>query len=133
MPNIDEHIGHRLRRVMDERGLDVAAVAKLFGVKAPSVYDWLNFGRVAKKHIPNFVRELGHTAEWWISGEGDSDEPTLQLTKEQEEWLQLISGLNPAQKAVFRQCFEALGKTSENKKTLSGGRVMHITQKKDKS
>ncbi|TKC83853.1 hypothetical protein FAZ69_22735 [Trinickia terrae] len=44
-------------------------VAALFGVKAPSVYDWMNFGRVAKKHLPRLVEVFGHSVNWWLTGE----------------------------------------------------------------
>lgn len=65
----ERHIGDRLRDEMQARGMSVSEVATLFGVKAPSVYDWLNFGRIAKKHIPQLVEVFGHTADWWITGE----------------------------------------------------------------
>lgn len=69
MPKITQHIGDRLRQEMDRRGLTPTAISEIFGVKNPSVYDWLKFGRIAKKHIPRLVEEFGHSAEWWITGE----------------------------------------------------------------
>ncbi|MCM2537684.1 hypothetical protein NDN94_07565 [Burkholderia glumae] len=80
MPKDTKHIGSRLREEMEARGLAVADIAQMFGVKAPSVYDWLNFGRIAKKHLPKLVAEFGHSMQWWIEGgdesasnDGDSD------------------------------------------------------------
>lgn len=73
MPKEPEHIGNRLRAEMNKRKLSVAEVAKRFGVKAPSVYDWLNFGRIAKKHLPKLVAEFGHSMQWWIEGKDDDE------------------------------------------------------------
>lgn len=73
MPKEPKHIGSRLRAEMDKRKLTVAQVAELFGVKAPSVYDWLNFGRIAKKHLPKLVAEFGHSMQWWIEGVEDDE------------------------------------------------------------
>lgn len=69
MPKTPEHIGDRLRREMEKRPMTPTEVAAVFGVKNPSVYDWMKFGRIAKKHIPKLVEVFGHTAEWWITGE----------------------------------------------------------------
>lgn len=73
MPKEPEHIGDRLRAEMDKRKLTVAQIAEIFGVKAPSVYDWLNFGRIAKKHLPKLVAEFGHSMQWWIDGKEDDE------------------------------------------------------------
>lgn len=53
---------------MKAKGLTPADVAGLFGVKPPSVYDWINFGRIAKKHLPRLVEVFGHSVDWWITG-----------------------------------------------------------------
>jgi phage repressor protein C with HTH and peptisase S24 domain/plasmid maintenance system antidote protein VapI len=77
MPKQPKHIGDRLRDEMSRRNLSHAQVADLFGVKAPSVYDWVNFGRIAKKHIPKLIEEFGHTADWWITGEEAAVSPSF--------------------------------------------------------
>jgi phage repressor protein C with HTH and peptisase S24 domain len=69
MPKDPKHIGERLFDEMTRRALTHADIAEMFGVKPPSVYDWVNFGRIAKKHIPKLVEKLGHSANWWITGE----------------------------------------------------------------
>jgi phage repressor protein C with HTH and peptisase S24 domain len=69
MPKEPKHIGDRLRQEMERLGLSPTEVSNIFGVKNPSVYDWMKFGRIAKKHIPKLVEVFGHTAEWWITGE----------------------------------------------------------------
>lgn len=69
MPKDQKHIGVRLRAEMQRRSLTPAQIAEIFEVKTPSVYDWLNFGRIAKKHLPKLVNEFGHSVEWWITGQ----------------------------------------------------------------
>ncbi|TCK44014.1 phage repressor protein C with HTH and peptisase S24 domain [Paraburkholderia sp. BL8N3] len=49
----------------------------MFGVKPPSVYDWVNYGRIAKKHIPGLVEKFGHSADWWITGDEGADSPSF--------------------------------------------------------
>jgi Predicted transcriptional regulator len=77
MPKTPEHIGERLKREMDARKMTPTEVASAFGVKNPSVYDWMNFGRIAKKHIPKLVEVFGHTANWWITGEEEPNPPAV--------------------------------------------------------
>lgn len=70
------HIGQRLLAEMQARNMSHADVAALFGVKPPSVYDWINFGRIAKKHLPRLVEIFGHSVHWWLTG--DEDESASQ-------------------------------------------------------
>lgn len=69
MPKDQEHIGDRLRAEMQRRSLTPVQVANIFEVKSPSVYDWLDSGRIAKKHLPKLVSEFGRSVEWWITGQ----------------------------------------------------------------
>ncbi|SDR18569.1 Peptidase S24-like [Paraburkholderia fungorum] len=77
MPKTPQHIGDRLRQEMDRLGLTPTVVAERFGVKNPSVYDWLKFGRIAKKHIPGLVEMSGKSAEWWITGDENAVLPPV--------------------------------------------------------
>ena len=77
MPKTPQHIGDRLRQEMDRLGLTPTAVAERFKVKNPSVYDWLKFGRIAKKHIPGLVEMSGKSAEWWITGDENAVLPSV--------------------------------------------------------
>lgn len=61
-----EHMGKRLAKAMLNKGVDKNAVAKEFGVKVPSVYDWLEHGRIAKKHIPKLQEYFGGSLDWWL-------------------------------------------------------------------
>lgn len=51
---------------MEERGLTKTQVANTFCVKAPSVSDWLKYGRIARKHLPLLVEVSGRPLEYWI-------------------------------------------------------------------
>lgn len=70
MPNFGmpekNHIGERLQQEAEERGLKPADVAKIFGVKPPSVYDWYEHGRIHQKHYAKLVEWSGNPIEWWL-------------------------------------------------------------------
>lgn len=48
-------LGDALKEAMTIKGVKQAAVAEAFGIKQPSVSEWLKFGRIGKKHIPQLV------------------------------------------------------------------------------
>lgn len=61
-----EHIGDRLKLFMDEHQIKVKQVAEIFGVERPSVYDWLKFGRMDKKHYATLVQWSKLPIEYWL-------------------------------------------------------------------
>jgi predicted XRE-type DNA-binding protein len=61
------HIGQKLKAHMDANQIKVAEVAAVFGVKSPSVYDWINFGRMDKKHYATLVKWSGNPIEYWLN------------------------------------------------------------------
>lgn len=60
--------GQKFLRVMKDKGLahDFAAVAAAFGVKVPSVYDWVDHGRFAKSRFADLVAWSGRSLDWWF-------------------------------------------------------------------
>ena len=69
MPKTDlppPHMGEKLRLEAQRLGLKPTAVAALFGVKTPSVYDWYKDGRIDRKHFQRLVDWSGRTIEWWL-------------------------------------------------------------------
>lgn len=60
------HIGIKLQQEAERLGLKPAQVAEIFGVKAPSVYDWYNHGRIHKKHYPKLVEISDKPLTWWL-------------------------------------------------------------------
>ena len=79
----------KLREAMAERGMSKAELAQKMGVKTPSVYDWLTYGRIAKGRLPALVDIFGRPLEWWF---GDDEEPVEPLEK---QLLALYRGLSP--------------------------------------
>jgi len=48
-------LGKALEKAMTLKQVRQPAVAKEFGVKQPSVSEWIKFGRIGKRHIPHLV------------------------------------------------------------------------------
>ncbi len=47
-------LGAALKAAMEMKGgMSQTALAKEFGVKQPSVSEWIKFGRISKSHVPN--------------------------------------------------------------------------------
>lgn len=63
--------GRKLNEVMREKGMagDYAALAKIFNVKTPSIYDWLDHGRMSKKRYATLQTWSGRSLEWWFGQE----------------------------------------------------------------
>lgn len=51
-----KELGDAIRTAMDAKGVKQGQVAEEFGIKQPSVSEWLKTGRVAKGHIAHLVR-----------------------------------------------------------------------------
>jgi transcriptional regulator with XRE-family HTH domain len=67
-------LAEKLRNAMAANEVTPTQLAKEFGVKPPSVYDWMQFGRVAKKHIPKLAEYFGKPVGYWL---GDEEEELL--------------------------------------------------------
>lgn len=50
-----KELGDALRAAIEKKAITKKAVADHFGVKPPSVQDWINFGRIGKKHLNELV------------------------------------------------------------------------------
>jgi len=60
------HMGKKLQREAELRGMKPKDVAAIFGVQPPSVYDWYDHGRIAKRHYPKLVEWSGRSLAWWL-------------------------------------------------------------------
>lgn len=104
MPNFPmkkpAHIGEKLKKEAEERGLKPADVAAIFGVRGPSVYDWYAHGRIHKKHYPKLVQWSGRPLAYWL----DMPEEGL-IAKEKAP--KLYADPNPRHK-VLLDLFEGL-------------------------
>jgi len=52
-------LGAAIDKAMAVKGVTKAEVAAHFGIKPPSVYDWVNHGRISKKHLPELFNYFG--------------------------------------------------------------------------
>jgi len=61
-------IGKKFHEVMEEKGMpgDYKALAAVFGVKTPSVYDWIDHARIGKDKYPKLVEWSGRSLHWWF-------------------------------------------------------------------
>lgn len=50
-----------------------AQLAEIAGVKTPSVYDWLKFGRIAKNRLPVLAKTFDRPLSWWIDAEDETE------------------------------------------------------------
>jgi hypothetical protein len=62
-----EHVAAKVRWLLSLEGNSPALLAVVCGVRSQSVYDWRDFGRVAKKHIPKLAEITGTTERWWLT------------------------------------------------------------------
>lgn len=71
MPKIptsqSEHVAKKVQWLLARPGVTPALLGIACGVRSQSVYDWRDYGRIAKKHIP-VLAKLSHTTErWWLT------------------------------------------------------------------
>ena len=61
-------IGLKFHKVMEDKDIvaDYAAVASAFGVATPSVYDWIDHGRIKKDRYRQLVEWSGRPLDWWF-------------------------------------------------------------------
>jgi len=50
-----KELGQAIAEAIRLKGVTKTAVAQHFGVKGPSVYDWINHGRIGKQHLAELV------------------------------------------------------------------------------
>jgi hypothetical protein len=65
--NSTEHLGTKLKEEARRLGIKPVQVAEFFGVKAPSVYDWYEHGRIHKRHYAKLVEFSGKPLYWWLN------------------------------------------------------------------
>lgn len=64
----DNPLGIKINAVMLERGMpgDYAKLAGIFDVTTPSAREWVQKGRMAKRHYATLVRWSGRPLSWWF-------------------------------------------------------------------
>lgn len=75
-------LGDALREAIRLKNVSKAEVARHFEVKGPSVYDWINHGRIGKQHIEKLVAyfsDVVPSSHWGIvtTAIGTGSNPTI--------------------------------------------------------
>jgi transcriptional regulator with XRE-family HTH domain len=63
-------LGEALRAALTAKGITQAQLARDFGVKSPSVNEWLSNGRIHKRHVQHLVQYFSPEVEpshWGLS------------------------------------------------------------------
>lgn len=93
------HMGDKLKQEAERLGLTPAQVAEIFDVKPPSVYDWYENGRIAKKHYPKLVQWSSKPITWWLDmpnesiGVGEGPAAYVNVDPRHKALLDLFDGL----------------------------------------
>lgn len=69
-----KELGQALQQAIAAKGVSKAQLARDFGVRGPSVYDWLEHGRIGKKHLHQLVEYFSDvlpTSHWGLSTIGE--------------------------------------------------------------
>jgi transcriptional regulator with XRE-family HTH domain len=96
-------LGAAIREAMTKKGVVQSDVAEAFGIKQPSVSEWLKFGRVSKKHINHLVHYFsdvvgpehwGLPASWGTGGEAP-EPPMPDIRDPANAVLRIMAQLTP--------------------------------------
>lgn len=124
-----KHMGEKLQQEAQKKGLKPAEIAEIFGVRAPSVYDWYSHGRIHQKHYSKLVEWSGKPIEWWLDltpGAHRAQEPTpgyADIDPRHKVLLDLFEGLPSTEQ-------QALIKTLEEKKQHYDAVIAELTARK---
>lgn len=72
-------LAEKLRDALQEQGMTQVELARLIGVRGPSVNGWTKTGRISKEHLPKLAKIFGKPLDWWL---GDDDEPVDPLERQ---------------------------------------------------
>lgn len=102
-----KQLGDALAKAMALKDVSPAQVAEHFGIKAPSVYDWVEYGRIGKKHIPGplvaYFIDVVPASHWGIT---EADGPIPLFTPERrasDDVIALQVALESLAVAVFQK------------------------------
>ena len=116
-----------LRVAIEKKGVSDAEIARVFGVKPPSVNDWKRYGRIHKKHIPTLLSYFGDFVgpdHWGLAPQHSVAEPRaeyavnsrppIQESPQVQELLDLFFSLTTSQKAQLLKELNEKKMTNEN-------------------
>lgn len=118
-------IGLKFHKVMEEKGIvaDYAAVARAFGVATPSVYDWIDHGRIGKDRYRQLVEWSGRQLDWWFDIAPSTAEPaaTPQIQQNGVPYVILRTANWP-----FTKSFELFSNLSEADRARIDGYITSL-------
>ena len=81
-------LGDAIAIAIKKKGVYKADVAKEFGIKPPSVTDWVKYGHIDKKHLPHLVAYFSDVVgpEHWGLPKEWGRQPELEVVGGVEEW-----------------------------------------------
>ena len=77
-------LGKALAEAIRLKGVSKAAVARHFGIKGPSIYDWINHGRIGKQHLTELVAYFSDVVgpeHWGMPGVEASQPARLDISR----------------------------------------------------
>ena len=78
-------LAERLATLMAEKGLSQAELARIIGVKQPSIFKILSGQTLNPKNILEIATALGVNAHWLKTGEGSPDAGVFAFTSEKDD------------------------------------------------
>ena len=95
-------LGEALQKAITAKGVSKAQLARDFGVKGPSVHDWIKFGRIDKRHIDplvDYFLDVVPASHWGLTERTDLlVDPELSA---------LMDRATPRSQAVLKPILEA--------------------------
>ena len=79
-------IGRKINEVLREKKMigDYAAVAEHFGIAVPSVYGWIDTGRISKTRFSKLTAWSGKSLSWWL--EMEPEQVSDELIESPQDW-----------------------------------------------
>ena len=99
-----QDLAQKLKEQMERKGTKPPELAALCEVRVPSVYDWINYGRIAKKHLPRLAEFFGTPLGYWLGTDAadPSDDEEL-LNPLERQLLALYRSMSESAKARLLQ------------------------------
>lgn len=113
-------IGLKFHEVMAEKHMDgdYRALAAVFGVKTPSVYDWIDHARIAKDKYQRLVQWSGRSLHWWFDIDSAVPETKAALNTQETPG---VYHLDASPKWPFSRSYEDFNRLSAADKGRADG------------
>lgn len=114
-------IGLKFHQIMAEKQIegDYKALADAFGVKTPSVYDWIDHARIGKDKYRRLVEWSGRSLHWWFDIEAQTHDLVPAAVAREPSVVYSIKSRHSS----FPRSFEAYKRLSEEDKGRVDGYI----------